>query len=314
MLVRRSLKRTPLFALWLAWGCSVATGTAGLSGGEPGGGSGIGDGGARGHVLAEAAAGGGDNSDLDASRALDASSPDPIDAPLGDPIDASGGRADTGSAGLVFSDNFEGAQRLPRAWDEQQKLNGSVALDQALSLSPTTSLEATSLSLTSGLVQALLHKRFPLPASGLTAAYELNAYIEKFDTRNNADAVIAALQIADPGGDLYEMQIDVRLSTSNTMSAIFAEYTGFTDGGSAYAAHPTANDLKLGTWNKIRIELTRSAPPVARVFFDGVLQVQTVVNVTVPGPTMQLSLGLSFVRPPSDPWAVAYDDVRYEVR
>jgi hypothetical protein len=298
------------------------TGTTGLSGGDNGAFGPIGDAGARdGHVLDEAAAATGDEqgASLDATTSSndDSAAPDPSDAPFpdaggGGSSGGSGGNTDAGR-GLLFKDDFEGAQALPRAWDEEEKLNGSIALDKALFLSPSTSLEASSLTITGGLVDALLHKRFPLPASGLTAAYELNAYIEKFDTRNNADAVIAAMQIADPGGDLYEMQIDVRLTPSNTMAVIFAEYTGFADGGSAYAAHPTANDLKLGTWNKIRIELTRAQPPVARVYFDGVLQVQTVVNVTVPGPTLQLSLGLSFVRPPSDPWAVAYDDVRYEV-
>ena len=43
------------------------------------------------------------------------------------------------------------------------------------------------------------------------------------------------------------------------------------------------------------------------------LAVETTIDLTIQGATIEISLGLSYVRPNSDPWNVYYDDVSYDV-
>jgi hypothetical protein len=97
------------------------------------------------------------------------------------------------------------------------------------------------------------------------------------------------------------------------MVVTFAEYTGFADGGSSYVGHPTSGALNPAAWNDVRVELTFSQPPLAQVYLNGALAVETTLGLTITGSATQISLGLSYVRPGSAGWTVYYDDASYAV-
>lgn len=311
--------------------CSLLTSTAGLNGGgDPSAPNG--DAAAGGIPTSDAAGPPGIREADGALSAADATAstdggeaPTPADSSVTDsplPTDAPAADAPAGDAGPpspLFADDFEGPSPLPRAWDVENTLSGTLALDSLVYVSPHTALGATSLPVAASApangVNVSLRKRFPLPGPGLTARYELSVYFRQYDTVNGADCVVAALQTVDQAGDLAELQIDARLSAANTMQVIFAEYTGYVDGGSSYVSHATSADLKLGAWNRVVIELTQAKPPTARVLFDGVEVVAPFnVSTNVLGPTQQISAGLSYVRPGSGGWIIDYDDVLYDVR
>jgi hypothetical protein len=223
--------------------------------------------------------------------------------------------AGTDSGVPLFHDDFEGSQPLPRAWDLMTTTGGALDLDPSLFVSPTTSLRATSIGLDAGApgdaVNVTLRKLFTLPPAGTTMAYAFEAYPRQYDA--TANAVIGALQISDGAGDLYELQLDVQKNAAGALSVIFAEYTGFADGGTAYVPHPIPGSLAVGTWTSIRIELVLVQPPLARVFFDGSLQLETSVTPTIAGTAVQISLGLSYASAPTEAWVVNYDDATYSL-
>jgi hypothetical protein len=258
---------------------------------------------------------------LDAGLTTDAHDPadataEPYPGPTdtGAPTDAAS-HPDAVVPGPLFSDNFEGSQALPRGWPTMDVVGGALILDHSLYISPSTSLASSSEAIDAAApgdaVDVTLRKHFPLPAAGLTAIYDFHAYPRAFDT-GGADAVIGALQIGNAAGDLYELQIDTQYAGS-AMSVTFAEYGGFADGGSSYVGHPVSATLPVEAWTDIRVELTFSQPPIARVSLGGTLVVETSVNVDVAGTFIQICLGLSYVRPGSASWLINYDDITYTV-
>lgn len=155
-----------------------------------------------------------------------------------------------------------------------------------------------------------LRKLFPMPSAG-TVAYDFSVYPRQYDEAG-ANSVLGALQISDGAGDLYELQLDVRDSTGG-MVVIFAEYAGFVDGGSSYVAHPVTGLLAVEAWTQVSIELDIAQPAVARVYFDGVLQIETTVDIPIQGTAIQISCGLSYVSAPSDTWVANYDNVAFRL-
>jgi hypothetical protein len=239
--------------------------------------------------------------------------PSPTDAPTDAPTDVT----DAGPT-VLFHDDFEGPTALPRAWDSMTTDGGALTLSHAVSVSPTTSLSAKSFALDAAApgntVADALRKAFPVPASGRTVAYDFQVLPQQVDPAG-FDAVVAALQLGDAAGDLYELQLDLHLASPG-ITVTFAEYTGLADGGSSYIGHPvpTASQLTVGVWTEVRVELTFSQPPIARVYFAGkpTPVLETTVAFGVVPSKVQLSLGLSYVRPGSAAWSVFYDDAYYE--
>ncbi|HEY2513116.1 MAG TPA: hypothetical protein VGI39_19745 [Polyangiaceae bacterium] len=234
------------------------------------------------------------------------SSPPPTDAsPTPGPLDAGSNPT------LLFSDDFEGSQPLPRAWDTIIQDDGTLALDTSTSASAATSLRANAQPLAAGApgnaANITLRKRFAMPAAGETLGYRFQTFLSQSD-QNGANAVIGAFQIADAANDLYELQLDVRLAGAGVYVVILAEYAGFSDGGSAYTAHPVTATLPANSWVPVEIQFTASQPPVARLYFDQTLELETSLSVPVAGNAVQLSLGLSYVSAPSSEWVVNYDD------
>jgi hypothetical protein len=245
----------------------------------------------------------------------------PDTAPTSDgpsPSDAAPDAIDAGPT-VLFHDDFEGAAALPRAWDTMTTDGGALALSHAVSVSPTTSLSAKSFALDAAApgnsVAVALRKAFSVPPSGRTIAYDFQVLPQQVDPAG-FDAVVGALQLGDAAGDLYELQLDVH-QASPGLTVTFAEYTGLADGGSSYIGHPvpTTSQLTTGVWTDVRIELTFSQPPIARVYFAGAPTpvLETTVAFGVVPSKVQLSLGLSYVRPGSATWSVFYDDVYYEL-
>ena len=204
-----------------------------------------------------------------------AASPPTDASPSPSPMDSGSNPA------LLFSDDFEGSQALPRAWDTILQDDGTLALDTSTSVSASTSLRATALSLPSGApgnaANITLRKRFAMPAAGETLDYSFQTFLSQSD-QNGANAVIGAFQIADAAGDLYEIQLDVRLAGAGVYVVILAEYTGLTDGGSAYIPHPVSASLPGGAWVPVDIQFTASQPPVARLYFNQALALETTAD------------------------------------
>jgi hypothetical protein len=216
---------------------------------------------------------------------------------------------------VLFADDFDTSQALPRNWDFETTSDGTPALDSSNSFSPPTSLRASAGALPAGApgnaADVTLRKQVQMPGPGQTVEYDFEAFVSQVDQSNGANAVIGALQIGDPAGDLYEMQIDATPTTSGALSIIFAEYTGFADAASSYTAHPVATTFPIGEWTAVRVEFTQSSPPSASLYFGGKLVLQTTVNVPIQGNFMQLCAGLSYVSAPSDAWTVNYDNAEY---
>lgn len=231
----------------------------------------------------------------------------PADAsPTPSPIDASNHPT------LLFSDDFEGSQALPRSWDQIIQADGTLALDTSNAAASATSLRATALPLAAGApgnaANITLRKRFPMPSAGQTLSYQFQTYVSQSDP-SGANAVLGAFQIADAANDLYELQLDARYSAGSFV-IIFAEYAGLSDGGSAYVGHPVTATLQDRTWVPVEIQFTASQPPVARLYFNGTLELETSLSVPIAGNAVQLSLGLSYVSAPSSQWVVNYDDAQ----
>ena len=235
------------------------------------------------------------------------SSPSPADAsPTPSPMDAGSNPT------LLFSDDFEGSQPLPRNWDQIIQDDGNLALDTSNAAASATSLRATALSLASGApgnaANITLRKRFAMPSAGQTFAYQFQTYVSQSD-QSGANAVLGAFQIADAANDLYELQLDARFNAGSFV-IIFAEYAGLSDGGSSYVAHPVTATLQEGAWVPVEIQFTASQPPVARLYFNGTLELETSLSVPIAGNAVQLSLGLSYVSAPSSQWVVNYDNAQ----
>jgi hypothetical protein len=160
-------------------------------------------------------------------------------------------------------------------------------------------------------VNVTVRKRFAMPQAQTTVAYDFSALVTKYDQANSANAVIGALQVIDAVKDLYELQLDIGVAKAGTFTVIFAEYLGRSDGGSSYVAHPIASTFPAGAWTAVRIELAASQPPIARVYFNQALVLETSVAIPISGTAMQISLGLSYVSAPSQDWQVNYDDAAY---
>jgi hypothetical protein len=243
-------------------------------------------------------------------------SPPPADSSANDSalLDAAGAAADTGTPPL-FSDDFEGPQSLPRGWDTIATSDGTLVLDTSTSVSPSTSLRATAAALAAGApgnaANVTVRKRFPMPAAQTTVAYDFEALVTRYDTANSANVVIGALQVIDSVKDLYELQLDIGVAKAGAFTVIFAEYLGRSDGGSSYVAHPVASTFPAGAWTAVRIELTAAQPPLARIYFNQSLVLETTVSIPISGTSMQISLGLSYVSAPSQDWLVNYDDAVY---
>jgi hypothetical protein len=239
------------------------------------------------------------------------------DAATGDgPVATDSGIPDGGT--LLFADDFEGPQSLPRDWNLTATTGGTLALDSSLFVSPTTSLRATAFPLDAGAagnaVNVTLRKLFVMPSTGRTAAYDFSVYPRHHDMTNaTANAVIGALQISDGAGNLYELQLDVQNEASGDLHAVFAEYTGLADGGTSYVPHPVAGSLPAQAWTQVRIVLDITQAPVARVYFNGAKQIETPVNIAIQGTALQISLGLSYVGAPSDSWDLNYDDAAFRL-
>jgi hypothetical protein len=218
--------------------------------------------------------------------------------------------ADADSSTLLFADDFEGSQPLPRGWDVMATSDGTLALDTTLFVSPTTSLSATALPLAAGAAgnaaDVAVRRAFPIPSAGTTVAYDFEVYPKQCDP--SANMVFGALQLSDGAGDLYELQLDAQLTAAGALTLIFAEYTALLDGGSIYVGHPFAPTLAVAAWTRVRIELTTSQPPVAHVFLNGALALETSVAIPIEAATVQLSLGISYVSAPSGTWVFNYDD------
>ncbi len=300
--------------------CSLVTSLDGLTGGGDAGSEAV----TASSPDGQAPAQGGSDAQTPTSDAqpLDATSTTAADGDAGGAAGRDGGDAATHAdaaakdaagedAGApVFADDFEGAQPLPRQWDVMATSDGTLALDTSLFVSPATSLRASAFPLDAGApgnaANVTLRKLLPMPATGTTVAYDFHAIVKQYDAV--VDAVIGALQISDGAGDLYELQLDVRQNGSGGLGVIFAEYTGIADGGSTYVGHPVVAPLPVEAWTHLRVELDVAAPPVARVYFDGTLALETEVTIAVQGTAIQLSLGLSYVASPSAAWVVNYDD------
>jgi hypothetical protein len=264
------------------------------------------------------------------SPSVDASVPPDAVSPVVSPPDA-GGVVDTGAvssgdatssdasaddAGTVlFADDFEGAQALPRQWDLMTNADGTLTLDPSLFVSPPTSLGVTAQPLATGApgnaANVTLRKLFTMPSAGTSVAYDFDAFAKQCDP--TANAVIGALQISNGAGDLYELQLDVQRNAAGALGVIFAEYSGFADGGSLYVGHPVGGAIAIGVWTHVRIGLDLTQSPVARIYFNGALQLETPIDITFQGTAIQLSLGISYLSAPSTSWIVNYDDAVYRL-
>jgi hypothetical protein len=270
---------------------------------------------------------GGSESSDGASPTTDSSSPDVamVDAPAADEGAAASEGSSTAEAGAeaaapLFSDNFEGTQALPRGWDNMYQMGGSVELEHTVSLSQdTTGFEATSLALPANAatdaVNLSLRKNVTLPTTGLTAVYDFYVYPEEYDTEKTdpANAVIGQMQLSDAAGDLFQLQVDGTYE-DGALAVNLGEYTALASGSSPPYLGPTVSGvLQPSTWSEVRLELTFAQPPVARVYLNGTLGLTTAVTMTFAATALQISLGLSYVRPNSGAWNIYYDDVYYEV-
>ena len=253
---------------------------------------------------------------VDASLPSDGTTDSPA-LPVEGSATPDGGTSEDGPSPL-FSDDFEGPQALPRAWDGMFTVGGSLALDHTLYVSPDTSLEATSGAIDAGApgnaVNVTLRKHFPMPEPGQTAVYDFRAYPQQYDILNGADAVIGALQIGDSAGDLYELQLDTHLDVdAGAMAVTFAEYTGLVDGAPRTSAIPRrarwsrVAGTRPGSSSRSRSRRSRRSISMACWRWRRRSTSQSRARRS------EISLGLSYVRPNSDPWNVYYDDVSYDV-
>jgi hypothetical protein len=150
-----------------------------------------------------------------------------------------------------------------------------------------------------------------MPAAQATVAYDFSALVSRYDTANGANVVIGAFQVLDAAGDLYELQLDLGGANAGAFTVILAEFTGRTDGGSTYVAHPVSATFPAGAWTAVRFEVTASQPPIARLYFNQTLEIETSLAIPISGVQAQISLGLSYVSAPSQEWIVNYDDAVY---
>jgi hypothetical protein len=231
---------------------------------------------------------------LDSSRGVDSSAPDT-------------GNGET----LLFSDDFDTSGALPRGWDTIATDDGTLTLDTSLSVSAPTSLRASIVGLAAGAAgnaaNVTLRKRFTMPAAGETVAYDFDAIVSTYDQANSANVVLGALQIADAWNDLYELQVDIVLD-GGAFKVVFAEYTGFGDGGTSYLAHPVSATFPIDTWTGVEIELTNSQPPLAQLYFGSTLVLETTIDVPITGTAIQTCIGLSYSSAPSNAWVINYDN------
>jgi hypothetical protein len=234
---------------------------------------------------------------LDSSRAVDSSAPDT-------------GNGET----LLFSDDFDTSGALPRGWDTIATDDGTLTLDTSVSVSAPKSLRAAIVGLAAGAAgnaaNVTLRKRFTMPAAGETVAYDFDAIVSTYDEANSANVVLGALQIADAWNDLYELQIDVVLD-GGAFKVVFAEFTGFGDGGSSYVAHPVSATFPIDTWTGVEIELTNSQPPLAQLYFGSTLVLETTIAVPITGNAIQTCIGLSYSSAPSNAWVINYDNAAF---
>jgi hypothetical protein len=306
-------------------GCSLLTSSDGLSGEEAGGG----EGGTSSHVPGVDAAddGAGPGEDADASVAqVDASLRD-ADVDAG--AEAGGDRAAPDAAPLgfcasrapapLFCDDFDEATVL-KGWDSTAMQRGQLAVAGTAARSLPGALKVTVDPLTSGLVDVAAYKKFAsLAGKRMVATMAFDLYLDVVDTTHSADAVVAALDLLDPSGTLYELQIDAYLSGASVVVR-FPEYSAPAGGGAeGYVAHDVTAPLALRTWTRVTIELTLTTPAggtsnAARLLFDGVPVSATPINVIGSMGVPQMVMGVSYVRPPSDGWTVRYDNVSFDAR
>jgi len=268
-------------------------------------------------------AGGDDAGGNDGSTQGDAPSLDDAgsDAPIG-PND--GGTSDTGGGAsfcaslspkpLFCADFDEGSATA--GWDSVSGQKGTASLNTSESTSAPASMAIDTVAISSGQVDCAGYKLFPtLVNKALTMTLAFDVRFDATDAKK--DAVIGSIQLNAANGTLYEVQVDVAMSTSGDLTVDVPELTTPTSGTETYVDHTLSKKLALGQWH--HIVLLETAPASSGsgslvVTIDGSQAFSGSINVLVSSWTPEVIMGTSYIASPSSAWSIRYDNVTFDAK
>ncbi len=255
----------------------------------------------------------------------------------GKPATDSGGSGTTGGGGAAgdsatstycrslnptptFCDDFDDTNPLPaNRWSATDQMGGAITVDSLASVSPSMSLLAkTSTALAGSLAHAIRRKEFAAFAdtkAGFRIDFDMR--IEDIDPANQAQITVFAM-LFGLENDYYQLVMNVDV-TGGVFSLKMAENAYAAD-ASGYQAHGFAGPAPLqNKWLHAHIEIDVRSPSgtdgnALRVSIDGKSQFDGSLSVPLKGKAPRVEMGIGYVKAPSAPWTIRYDNIVADVK
>jgi hypothetical protein len=209
----------------------------------------------------------------------------------------------------AFCDDFD-EHALPGDWTLDD-VGGLFTEDSSSFVSRPNSLLAAYNPLASGeLLDTRLRTPLSLPATLGNIVLEFQLEPVSADPTVGNAAVVAALDFTDAANNRYTVQFTL-VQEQIGIALRLEEQSGFVDGGTSYSPHPLADPLPPQGWTNIRLVVTRSSATTASalVTFNGHVELNASLEMTVDPTDLQLTIGSIFETEPSGGWQNRFDNV-----
>ena len=238
------------------------------------------------------------------------------DAPISD-----GGAAfscATLSPAPTFCDDFDG-KSIADLWDPKVEESAVVATDTVSFLSPPNALLSKTEAVTAtGQARAVLPKAFTLfDGKPIQLIVNFDMRIEAFD--NTGKVMIAFAVLFGPDSSFNQIVLNLKANGDAVVAQVVENAQGPGEDANGYELHgPFAKRPKVNDWSHVRMELDVTNPTgvgnLISFDLDGVPQLSA-AKLTIPlkGATPRIELGVGYVEPPAQSWAIRYDNFTADI-
>ncbi len=253
------------------------------------------------------------------SGGKDSSAVDSADAggPISDAGDAASGWCAMQSPSHLFCDDFDEAPLLT-GFDAVVASQCAVLLATGNATSAPHAMSAAS---TAGMqtFNCGATKAYPgLGVAPTTYTLAFDVYVAQADEGNASDAVAAVIVLRDAAGNMWSLQFELTWDTAaHDLGVVLSEDAEFPDGGEAFHETNTFVPLPLATWTRITLQAVMGAqnvPHTGNLFMAGTLVATAALHPTTTNPTLDFTLGYTYIGPQNGSWSLLYDDLTFDAK
>lgn len=202
-------------------------------------------------------------------------------------------------SGLVFCDDFDEGNGTAQ-WDFPQQSMGTIAVDNADSVSAPSSFVAQTISLANMQQASASIQKTNFPSyQHVVAKFSLHIV-----NAGTSDAVLCGL-IFDDGAELHEIELVARAGPGTA----YVEDANTPSGmNPTFQSYDTTRVLPADGWHDITIDYTSGASANLVVMVDSTAFLDQAPIYTTGG-QFKLVVGMVFINGPATPWTVRFDNV-----